>query len=52
MFKSWKTTLSGLAAVITGVVAVASGDTLTGLTAIIAGVGLIVGKDFNISGGN
>lgn len=51
MFKSWKTTLSGIAAVITGVVAIASGETLTGVTAIITGIGLIAGKDFNVTGG-
>lgn len=50
MFRSWKTTFSGIAAVITGVVAIASGETFTGVTAIITGVGLMFGKDFNVTG--
>ena len=50
MFKSWKTTLAGLASIATGVISFSNGETMTGITAIIAGVGLLLGKDFNVSG--
>jgi len=50
MFKNWKTTLAGIASICTGVVAITNGDIYSGATAIIAGLGLVVGKDFNVTG--
>lgn len=47
MFKkgSIKTTLSGLAGILTGVVTILKGDFATGITAIITGAGLVLAKD-------
>jgi len=50
MFKNWKTSLSGLGAIITGVAVVLKGDVVGGVTAIITGVGLLTAKDFDVTG--
>lgn len=56
MFKlSWKTTVfGGIPLILTGLGGIISsgGDiTLESITAIFTGIGLILGKDFNVSGG-
>lgn len=45
IIKNWKTSLSGLAAAISGVVMFASGQKLEGITAILGALGLINAKD-------
>lgn len=50
MFKNWKTTLSGLGAVITGVATIVKGDVITGVSVIITGLGLVSAKDYNVTG--
>ena len=49
MFKkgSIKTTLTGLAAILGGVVSILKGDIATGATTIITGIGLVLAKDHN-----
>jgi hypothetical protein len=42
---NWKTTLTGLATVITGVVKIASGDVVGGATLLLTGLGLVHAKD-------
>jgi hypothetical protein len=44
---NWKTTLTGVAGIITGVVMIANGNVQGGIAAIIAGGGLILAKDGN-----
>lgn len=60
LFANWKTTAAGVAAVSTGIAAVANavatghfdpGLLTAALTGIFAGVGNILSKDFNITGG-
>ena len=48
MFKkgALKTTLSGFAGILTGVVTILKGDLATGVTAILTGVGLVFAKDY------
>lgn len=50
MFKNWKTTLSGLGAVITGVATIVKGDVVTGVSVIITGLGLVSAKDYDVTG--
>lgn len=46
MFKNWKTTLSGLVAVATGVkIILTSADFATGISVIASGIGLLFAKD-------
>lgn len=45
---NWKTTLTGIATLIGGVLLVANKNTTEGVTAIIAGIGQIFAKDGNI----
>jgi hypothetical protein len=47
MFKkgSLKTTLSGFAAILGGVVSILKGDLSTGVTTVITGIGLVLAKD-------
>lgn len=50
MFASWKTTFSGIAAIVAGVAAIVNtGDLYTGGLGIVTGIGLILGKDWNVS---
>ena len=61
MFVSWKTSLAGIAAILTGAGGLihnyVSGETVTQLLAspdvgmIITGLGLLVAKDWNVTGG-
>ena len=55
--KNWKTTFSGLAAVLVAVINAAVGminghpvDWAVTMSAILAGIGLITAKDHNVSG--
>lgn len=50
MFKNWKTTLSGIGAVITGVATIVKGDVITGVSVIITGLGLVGAKDYDVTG--
>lgn len=50
MFKNWKTSLSGLGAIISGIAVVVKGDIVGGVTAIITGIGLIGAKDYDVTG--
>ncbi len=46
MFKNWKTTLSGIVAIATGIkIIVTSADFSTGLSVIASGIGLLFAKD-------
>lgn len=45
---NWKTTLTGIATLIGGVLLVANKNTTEGVTAILAGIGQIFAKDANI----
>lgn len=47
MFKkgSIKTTLTGFAAILGGVVSILKGDLSTGVSTVIAGIGLVLAKD-------
>lgn len=52
MFKNWKTSLAGLAIIVTAVSGFVNG--VIGVTELIVGcgtgIGLVLGKDFNVSG--
>jgi hypothetical protein len=50
MFKNWKTSLSGLAGIITGITLIVNSHVPEGITAIITGIGLISAKDYNKTG--
>lgn len=45
MFKNWKTSLSGLGAIITGISLFFKGDAVSGISAVVTGIGLIAAKD-------
>lgn len=45
--KNWKTTLSGLAALLTGATLIVAGDYTTGVASVVSGIGLIFAKDSN-----
>jgi len=45
MFKNWKTSLFGLATLITGIAQIVKGDIPGGVTAILGGFGLLHAKD-------
>lgn len=45
IFKNWKTTLSGIGTMITGVALVVNGQSMEGFAAIAAGFGLIFSRD-------
>ncbi len=54
MIKNWKTTLAGVAAilsVVTKIVTIGAIDWQTDAPAILAGIGLITAKDSNVTGG-
>ncbi len=54
MMKSWKTTLAGVAAImsiVTKIVTTGAIDWQTDAPAIMAGIGLIAAKDGNVTGG-
>jgi hypothetical protein len=51
MFKSWKTSLAGLIALLGGVLTIVQGNVTGGVTAIVAGIGLFAAKDKNVTGG-
>lgn len=44
---NWKTTLAGIASIITGIVSIVNGNMQVGISTIIVGLGLIMGKDYN-----
>ena len=50
--KSWKTTSTGIVAIVTGVTIYLNDKTkLTeGLTLVLTGIGLLFAKDFNVTG--
>ena len=51
MFKNWKTTICGIATILYGVkTIITTGDLNTSWHTIVAGVGLLLSKDFNVSG--
>ena len=51
IFNNWKTTLCGLAVIFTGIKGLITGqDFSASINTIIAGVGLLVAKDFNVTG--
>jgi hypothetical protein len=47
MFKNWKTSGSGIGAIVCGIGCIIKGDLTTGISAIITGVGLLMAKDHN-----
>jgi len=52
--RNWKTTLAGIAALISVVAKVANGgaiDTATDVPVVITAIGLLVAKDGNVTGG-
>jgi hypothetical protein len=51
LLTNWKTTLSGLAALITGISLIINGQTEAGIAAIITALGLFSAKDSNVTGG-
>lgn len=59
MTKSWKTTVSGIAAIVTALAGAATAivngaqpDWTSIIAAILAGIGLITAKDSKVTGGN
>jgi hypothetical protein len=48
MFKNWKTSLSGIGAIISGIALIFKGSVAEGVTAIITGIGLVAAKDNDI----
>ena len=44
---NWKTTLSGIALIASGIVTCINGHLQEGITQIVGGIGLIAAKDFN-----
>ena len=46
MFKNWKTTLSGVSAILVGVTLIVKGDYGSGATSIVTGFGLLFAKDY------
>ncbi len=49
MIRNWKTTLAGIASILTGVSKIVNDGAITAeaFGLIVAGIGLIFGKDFN-----
>lgn len=47
MFKNWKTSLSGIAALIGGIALIVRGDISGGVTGILSGLGLISARDYD-----
>lgn len=43
--KNWKTTLAGIASIITGISLIINGQLTEGVSAIVAGIGLIFATD-------
>lgn len=50
LLKNWKTTLAGLAAIVTGAALIAKGQLIEGIAAITTGLGLSAAKDFDKTG--
>ena len=55
--KDWKTTLSGIAAILPQVLhaiypTIVTSDVANGLSAFFAAIGLVAAKDSNVTGGN
>lgn len=50
--KSWKTTLTGIGLVVTGVAMYVNGNLEGAISSILGGIGLIFAKDYNGTGGN
>jgi len=49
--KSWKTTICGIAAILTGVkIIITTGDLSSALASVSVGIGLIFAKDSDVSG--
>jgi hypothetical protein len=47
MFKNWKTSSTGIGAIVCGIGCILKGDLTAGITAIITGIGLLGAKDHN-----
>ena len=47
MFKNWKTSSTGIGAIVCGIGCILKGDLTGGITAIITGIGLLGAKDHN-----
>jgi hypothetical protein len=51
ILRNWKTTITGVAAILSGVkIYISTGNINEALTAIIAGVGLLFAKDHDVTG--
>lgn len=50
--KNWKTTLTGIGLVVTGVAMYVNGNLEGAISSILGGIGLIFAKDYNVTGGN
>ena len=46
---NWKTTLAGIAAILTAIVSIVNGDLMAGTIGIVAGGGLIAARDHDNS---
>jgi hypothetical protein len=51
IFKNWKTSLAGVAAITGGIRLITDNNIEAGITAIITGLGLFAAKDGNVTGG-
>ena len=51
LLTNWKTTLAGLAAIITGISLIVKGSLEAGIASIVTGLGLFSAKDSNVTGG-
>jgi hypothetical protein len=51
IFKNWKTSLAGIAAITGGIKLIVDNNIEAGVTAIITGLGLFAAKDGNVTGG-
>jgi hypothetical protein len=51
IFKNWKTSLAGVAAITGGIKLIVDNNLEAGITAIITGLGLFAAKDGNVTGG-
>lgn len=49
-FRNWKTTLSGVALVVSGVAMYVNGNTEGAISSILGGIGLIFAKDYSTTG--
>lgn len=50
MFKSWKTAITGIVTVGSGIFLIVKGNTEVGISLVVAGVGLFFAKDSDVTG--